>query len=109
VAVDAHRRGAAWSTLGVLPAVDEAVYTAEPGSIVGPIAVQDRGSVVARIEALQRLTDAEISEAREEIRARLMAERADLLLQAMVAERRREMTVTVNQDFVNLFSPQPQG
>jgi peptidyl-prolyl cis-trans isomerase D len=109
VAVDAHRRGAAWSTLGVLSAVDEAVYTAEPGSIVGPIAVQDRGSVVARIEALQRLTDAEISEAREEIRARLMAERADLLLQAMVAERRREMTVTVNQDFVNLFSPQPQG
>jgi peptidyl-prolyl cis-trans isomerase D len=109
VEVDAHRRGSAWSTLGVLPAVDEAVYSAEPGVVVGPIAVADRGSVVARVDALQRLTDADIAAEREQIRARLMGERANRLLEALVADRQREVAVTVDREFVGQFSPQSQG
>jgi len=106
VDVQAHRRGAAFGALGVIPALDAMVFGATIGDIVGPVTLPKRGVVVAAVEQLTLVDPAQIEGDRETKRRQLMSERADRLLSAMINERRRETSVTVNTQLVAQFAPQ---
>jgi peptidyl-prolyl cis-trans isomerase D len=98
-----HRRGATVPGVGSAIALDEAVFSATDGSVVGPIALGDRGVVGARIERLDLVDRQELDENLEQVRSTLRSERAQNLLQSMLAERRRNTVVTVNNEFMERF------
>jgi peptidyl-prolyl cis-trans isomerase D len=100
-----HRWGTAVGTLGVANAVDEAVFSASVGEVVGPIRLGTRGVVVAKIQRLVSMDDAEFEQQRDDIRSRLQAERAQGLLRAMLDERRRDTVITVNNELMERFAP----
>jgi len=100
-----HRRGQAVPGIGSSAVLDAAVFAASEGDIVGPVAVGDRGAVVARIESLRRVEVAELTGQVDAMRERLAAERADRLLQSMVNSRRRATVVTVDNELIERFAP----
>lgn len=106
VEVKDHRRGSAWASLGVLSSLDEIVYQGSTGDVVGPVVIKDRGVVVVGIDTLKLVDDTQLETQREQVRRRLMAERAGRLMTAIVNERRRETTVTVNNELLARFAPQ---
>jgi peptidyl-prolyl cis-trans isomerase D len=101
-----HRWGTPVGTIGSTAALDEAVFGSAEGGIVGPIRIGDRGSAVARIETLRLIGPAELTSERDAVRARLLAERAQQLLIAIVNERRRDTVVTADDAFRQAFSRQ---
>jgi protein-disulfide isomerase-like protein with CxxC motif len=103
-----HRRGTVVANLGLAPALDQAVFTASQGEIVGPVELKDRGAVVARVDRLQVATSAELAAERESVRARLESQRAGQLLDAVLNERRREAVVTINAELLERFAPRPR-
>ena len=105
VDVQAHRRGAAFGSLGVIPPLDVEVFVADVGDVVGPITLPGRGVVMAGIEQLTLIDPAEIEGDREAKRRQMMGERADRLISSMINERRRETSVTVNTQLVAQFAP----
>ncbi len=105
VDVQAHRRSTAYGALGVMPTLDSAVFGADVGDVVGPITLSERGVVVAGIEQLTLVDPAEIEGELEVKRRQLMGERADRLMSAIINERRREISVTVNTQLVAQFAP----
>jgi len=105
VDVQAHRRGAAFGALGVMPALDTAVFDAEVGDVVGPVTLTERGVVLAGIEQLTLVNASEIEGDRGAKRRQLMGEKADQLMSAIINERRRETSVTVNTQLVAQFAP----
>ncbi len=105
VDVQAHRRGTAYGALGVLPALDSEVFVASVGDVVGPVTLAERGVVLAGVEQLTLVDSAEIEGDRGVKRRQLMGERADQLMSAIINERRRETSVTVNTQLVAQFAP----
>ncbi len=105
VEVQAHRRGTAFGALGVMPVLDSAVFGAEIGDVVGPVTLAGRGVVLAGIEQLTLVNPSEIEGDRGPKRRQLMGEKADQLMSAIINERRRETSVTVNTQLVAQFAP----
>ena len=101
-----HRRGAAVGAIGPAPAVDAAVFAAGAGTVVGPIRIGDRGVVVAKVERLNLIDRAALERDRAGARERLASERGQLLLRALINERRRDTPVTVNNELMERFAPQ---
>jgi peptidyl-prolyl cis-trans isomerase D len=101
-----HRWGAAVGNAGAAPAVDEAVFGAAAGEVVGPVRIGDRGVVVARVQGLQLVEPAELERDREELRSRLMADRGRNLLESILNERRRDIEIVPNAELIARFSPQ---
>jgi peptidyl-prolyl cis-trans isomerase D len=101
-----HRRGQLIGTLGVLAGLDGAVFSAAESEIVGPIeAGAVGGVVVAKVVSLDLVDPAEFAGARDDLRARLMADRAGQLMRSILNERRRDTVVTVNDELLQRFSP----
>ncbi len=105
VEVPGYRRGTAIGAIGPAPAVDEAVFSADVGDVLGPVQLGDRGVVVARVEALNLVGPDEIDQEGANARARLTAQRAQQLLQSMIAERRRNTVVEVDNQLMERFAP----
>jgi len=101
-----HRWGTPVGNIGSAAALDEAVFGSAEGGIVGPIRIGDRGSAVARIETLRLIGPDELTSERDAVRARLLAERAQQLLIAIVNERRRDTVVTADDAFRQAFNRQ---
>ena len=101
-----HRWGAPVGTIGSTAALDEAIFSGAVGSIIGPVRVGDRGAAVARVETLRLIGPAELASERDPVRARLLAERAQQLLIAIVNERRRDTVVTADDAFRAAFNRQ---
>lgn len=101
-----HRWGTPVGNIGSAAPLDEAVFGGTEGGIIGPIQIGDRGSAVARIETLRLIGPAELTSERDAVRARLLAERAQQLLIAIVNERRRDTVVTADDAFRQAFSRQ---
>lgn len=101
-----HRWGAPVGTIGSAVGLDEAVFAGAEGSIIGPIRVSDRGTAVARIETLRLIGPEEMVNEKDAVRARLLAERAQLLLVAMLNERRRDTVITADDEFRMAFNRQ---
>lgn len=101
-----HRWGAPVGTFGPTAVLDEVVFASEEGSIIGPVRLGDRGAVVARVETLRLIGPEEMAAERDPVRARLLAERAQQLLVAIINERRRDTAVTADEAFRRAFSRQ---
>jgi peptidyl-prolyl cis-trans isomerase D len=101
-----HRRGQVIGALGVMPGVDAEIFSASEGDVLGPIeAGIGGGVVVVKVESLSLVDDAEFAQSSEDLRARLMAERANQLLRSILNERRRDTVVTVNEELLQRFAP----
>lgn len=105
VDVQAHHRGAAYGALGVMPTLDSEVFVAGVGDVVGPVTLAERGVVLAGVEQLTLVDPVEIEADRGVKRRQLMSEKADQLMGAIINERRRETSVTVNTQLVAQFAP----
>jgi peptidyl-prolyl cis-trans isomerase D len=101
-----HRRGSPVGTIGSTSILDEAVFAGAEGGIIGPIRIGDRGAAVARVETLRLIGSEEMASERDPVRARLLAERAQQLLIAIVNERRRDTVVTADDAFRQAFNRQ---
>jgi hypothetical protein len=100
-----HRRTAGIGAVGPAPAVDQAVFSAAVGDVVGPVRVGDRGVMVAKVNGLTLLDSTAMELEGANVRARLTAERAQYLLRSMINERRRDTVVVVNNDLMERFAP----
>ncbi len=98
-----HRWGTPVGAIGAASAIDEAVFSGQEGDVVGPIPIAGRGAAVARIETLRLLGPEDMAAEREPVRARLLAERAQQLLVAIINERRRDAVVTADEEFRQTF------
>ena len=101
-----HRWGTPVGTIGATTGLDDVVFGGSEGAVVGPIRVGERGVAVARIETLRLIGPEEMQRERDAVRARLLAERAQQLLVAMLNERRRDTVVTADDEFRAAFSRQ---
>ena len=101
-----HRRGQVVGTLGVLPGLDGAVFTASEGEVLGPITAGIAGGiVVAKVHVLDLVYPVELSGSRDDLRARLMTERGAQLMRSILNERRRDTVVTVDDELLQRFAP----
>jgi peptidyl-prolyl cis-trans isomerase D len=101
-----HRRGQLVGTLGVMSGLDSAVFSAAEGEIVGPIAAGAAGGVVvAKVASLDLVDPTEFASASDDLRARLMADRAGQLMRSILNERRRDTVVTVDDELLQRFAP----
>jgi peptidyl-prolyl cis-trans isomerase D len=88
-----HRRGISVSSLGVLPTLENEVFSANVGDVVGPVLVGERAVAIAKVIETQLLDPSEIAAQSEQMRSRLMGERVNQVLGALVNERRRDVVV----------------
>lgn len=88
--------------LGGAPALAAAALELEAGALGGPVVVGDQ-AVVFRVEERTAFDPAAFEEARAATRERLENERVGELLEAMLAERRRELEVRYDPNVVDSF------
>jgi peptidyl-prolyl cis-trans isomerase D len=101
-----HRRGQVVGTLGVMPGLDGAVFTASEDEVLGPMKAGVAGGVVvAKVNTLDLVDPVELASSRDDLRARLMTERGAQLMRSIVNERRRDTVVTVDDEFLQRFAP----
>ena len=100
-----HRRGSAVGTFGVIPSLDERVFGAQVGEVLEPLSAGGRGVVVVKVTSLELVDPVELENSRDDLRARLMAERAGQLMRSILNERRRDTVVTVDNELLQRFSP----
>jgi peptidyl-prolyl cis-trans isomerase D len=100
-----HRWGGSVGSIGGSAALDEAVFAAAEGDVVGPVNLGTRGVVVAHVQRLQPMNLEELADQRDSVRSRLVDERSQQLLQSILNERRRDTVVTVNNEFMERFAP----
>lgn len=103
--VSDYRRGSALDTLGVVPAVDGAVFAAGSGEVLDPIDAGPRGVMVVRVGELELADPAGFEAEKEGLRARLMAQKAAQLMRATLNERRRDTVVQVDNELLQRFAP----
>jgi peptidyl-prolyl cis-trans isomerase D len=109
VEVKDHRRGRRVAGVGAAPALDEVLFAAAEGDIVGPVAVGDRGVVVARMSTIQRVDREQLEAARDVTRRRLQSESAQQLLNSILNERQRDTAITVDTRLIERFAPAQGG
>jgi peptidyl-prolyl cis-trans isomerase D len=100
-----HRRGASIGALGILPGVDRLIFSSEPGSVLEPQMAGERGVLVVKVEDLKLVDSAEIERELDELRSRLMAERAARLMRSILDERRRNTPITIDDELMQRFAP----
>ena len=109
VPVRNHRHLASLPGIGVAPQVDAAVFSTPDGALFGPLTVGDHDVVIGRVIKAERLTAEEVAAESTAVRKRLLGQRANELLQAIVGERRRAVVVTVNNELMERFAPKGQS
>jgi len=107
--VRSHKRGQPISGVGPSHELDEAIFSAHSGAVVGPVAIPNRGAAVARVEALTVLGPEELRAAMASTRKALENQRVNDLISSILEEARRETVITVNQQLINRFAPQKQA
>jgi peptidyl-prolyl cis-trans isomerase D len=105
IPVQEHRWGGGIGNIGGALAVDEAVFGAREGDVLGPIELATRGVAIVAVRRLELMDQEEFESQQEQVRLRLVAERAQQLLQSILNERRRDTLVTVNNELVERFAP----
>jgi hypothetical protein len=76
-----------------------------PGQVLDPVTTRSQGVLVTRVQSLQLADPAELESQIEEVRTRMMADRAGQLMRSILNERRRETTVTVDNELLARFAP----
>jgi peptidyl-prolyl cis-trans isomerase D len=100
-----HTRGARVPDLGVAPALDDVVFAAAAGDVVGPVKVGDRGVAIARVGSLQLVTDEDLVSNLETSRTQLVQQHADQLLSSVIGELRRDTEIAWDTELMERFRP----
>ncbi len=101
-----HRWGQAFGAVGSALLVDQAVFSISGSDqVVGPIRLGDRGVVVARVSNLERMDETAFESEKENLRDQLRSEGAQRLLQSLLAQRRRQTAITVNNELMARYAP----
>ncbi len=103
--VRAHRRGQPIPGVGPSAALDQLVFEAANGDVVGPVALDENTVAVAKVIALTTLSPEEVRSALASTRASLETERANEILGALLERRRKETVITVDQRLIERFTP----
>jgi len=90
--------------LGMAAALTDAAFAANVGDVRGPITVPDRGAVVFKLLEKTPFDRAAFDTQKEQIRDSLRSQKANRLMQAMIARRRTEMKLVVNRDLLARFT-----
>jgi len=109
VAIRDHGRGSAFAGIGVSSPLDDAIFTATEGAVIGPVHAGDRGVVVGRISRLVKLTPGAVAAEVESTHERLVGEQVERLLGSIIGERQRETVITVDSELVERFAPRSAG
>lgn len=100
-----HRRGAQVGTLGIVPAIDQVAFGASTGEVLDPVDAGNSGFMVVHVTDVVRADETELAAEMENLRARLMADRAGQLMRSILNERRRDTVVTVDNELLRRFAP----
>jgi peptidyl-prolyl cis-trans isomerase D len=100
-----HTRGTNVRDLGIAPALDDAVFAAAAGDVVGPVKVGDQGVAIARVGSLQLVTDEDLVSNLETSRTQLVQQRADQLLSSVIGELRRDTEIAWDTELMERFRP----
>jgi len=100
-----HHRGTPIPGIGMAKELDDAVFSASIGDVVGPVRIGDRGACVVKVTGLKTLSPEELAKDLETYRTRLVSQKAAALRNAILNERRRDTVVTVDEELVQRFAP----
>jgi peptidyl-prolyl cis-trans isomerase D len=100
-----HRRGGPVGDLGVLPGVDKVAFAASVGDVLDPVSAGERGVLVVQVKNQVLADETELAAEKENLRARMMADRAGQLMRSILNERRRDTMVTVDNELMQRFAP----
>ncbi len=70
-----------------------------------PVDAGAGGVVVAKVISVDLADESELADQREDLRARLMADRAGQLMRSILNERRKDTVVTVDNELLQRFAP----
>lgn len=99
-APDAFPMGGPIPGLGAQKAVLDAVFSAKPGELKGPIAVAERGAVVMRVESVTPFDEAAFRKEQDAVRASLRGQKSNRLLQALVQKKRSDLKIEFNRELL---------
>lgn len=103
-----HRRGAAIANVGASQALDAAVFATPVGGLTPVVKVGDRGATVIRITAQKLADPAQLERDRTDLRDGLVQTEVQRLQQSMLAEAKREQSVTMNAALLARFRPEQE-
>jgi peptidyl-prolyl cis-trans isomerase D len=104
VRADEHRRGATNAELRTSSALDDTIFSAAAGEVIGPVRIGDQAAVVARIESLDLVDDEEVAANLETVRSQLVTQQANQLLSAIIVELRRDTVITWDTELMERYS-----
>jgi peptidyl-prolyl cis-trans isomerase D len=101
---DAFGKSGAIPGLGAASAVADAAFAANVNDVRGPVVVQDRGAVVFKLLEKTPFDKAAFEAQKAQIQDSLRSQKAQRLMQALIARRRSEMKLVVNRDLLTRFT-----
>jgi peptidyl-prolyl cis-trans isomerase D len=87
--------------LGAPKAVLDAAFSAKAGEVKGPIAVDLRGAAVFRVDSVTPFDAAAFDREKDTLKEQLRGQKASKVLQALVQQRRSDLKVEFNKDFLS--------
>lgn len=105
VPVKDHYRGTSIPGVGVAQVLEEAVFATPVGGVTEVVLVGERGVALAQVEAKKVVTASEVASGREALRKSMVEDELQKLVDAMLAEAKRNQPMTVNRDLVERFKP----
>ncbi len=100
-----HYRGTSIPGVGVAQVLEEAVFATPVGALTDVVVVGERGVALAQVEAKKVVTPAEVAAGREALRKSMVEDELQKLIDAMLAEAKRNQPMTLNRDLVERFKP----
>ncbi|MCX7896173.1 MAG: peptidyl-prolyl cis-trans isomerase [Thermoanaerobaculum sp.] len=100
-----HHRGSSIPGVGVAPQLEEAVFATAVGAVSEVVVVGERGVALAQVEAKKVATPEELAAGRAALRKSLVEEELSKLMDALLAEAKRNQPVTINRELVERFKP----
>ena len=98
---DAFSMGGPIPGLGSPKAVLDAVFSAKPGEMKGPIAVAERGAVVVRVDSVTPFDLAAFEKEKAAVREGLRGQKSNKLLQALVHKKRSDLKIEFNRELLS--------
>lgn len=105
---DNHQRGAAVPGLAASQALDAAIFSTPIGGLTPVVKVGERGATVIKITAQKLADPAQLERDRPSLRDSLVQTEVQRLQQSMLAELKREQSVTVNTALLARFKPEQE-
>ncbi len=98
---DAFSMGGPIPGLGSPKAVLDAVFSAKPGELKGPIAVAERGAVVMRVDSVTPFDQAAFEKEKDAVKEGLRGQKSNKLLQALVQKKRSDLKIEFNRELLS--------